>query len=376
LLTATSLTRTDRSIDHKTTALFVNTSLRNKSSTNFPTIIEMATLPTLLFVPGSWHKPTCYSKIIEILNTRHRFRCVAITLPSTRGDPDATFKDDVDVARAAIHNETKEGRNVVVIAHSYGGMVANSSIKEFTRPQGNVEDATTATSSSISFQRTAQPEALTTGHVIGLVLIASGFTLTGLSFMDPLFGIPPPAWRVNKETGFADIVIPPRDLFYHDVPKDEAEEAVSQLTPQSLKALFEGGEHSYAGWKDVPAWYIGTTEDRGLPVVIQRMQVGMARELGAHVVHRELQSSHSPFLSQPEEVVQILTQAVQAFTGDSSGDNQAEVGLGKAISVPAARLWAPYSWFKFGLPLTFGHILGRCIVIFTWTRNLWVRHSV
>jgi hypothetical protein len=41
--------------------------------------------------------------------------------------------------------------------------------------------------------------------------------------MDPFFGRPPPAWRINKETGYAELVTPPHELFYHDVPEEEAE---------------------------------------------------------------------------------------------------------------------------------------------------------
>ena len=174
----------------------------------------MPDLPTLLFVPGAWHKPSCYDKITSILQDRHSLRCVSITLPSTKGDPDATFKDDVDTAHQAISTETSQGRDVVVIAHSYGGMVGNSAIKGFTRLRGVASSTSTPS----------------TGHVIGLVLIASGFSLTGLSFMDPLFGHPPPAWRVNKATGYAEIVVNPSELFYHDLPLEEAEFWTSQLT--------------------------------------------------------------------------------------------------------------------------------------------------
>ncbi|KAI9148111.1 Serine carboxypeptidase [Paramyrothecium foliicola] len=225
-------------------------------------------------------------------------------LPIIAGDPAATFKDDVDAAREVVSKEINEGRDVVVIAHSYGGMVGNSAIKGFAKPR-----ASTAASSPGSQDTERSPA----NHVLGLILIASGFTLTGLSFMDPFFGRPPPAWRVNKETGFADLVTPPHELFYHDLPAEESEYWVSQLTTQSLKALFEGGEHAYGGWQDVPVWYIGTIEDQGLPVLVQRMQVGMAREMGGQVVHRELQTSHSPFLSQPEETAEIITEAVEAF---------------------------------------------------------------
>jgi pimeloyl-ACP methyl ester carboxylesterase len=331
----------------------------------------MSNLPTLVFVPGSWHKPTCYDKIIKLLQEQHKLKCISITLPSTAGNPAATFKDDIDAAQEAISSETTHGRNVVVIAHSYGGMVGNSAIKDFTQSRDTVASSSTSTSTSTGAEVTDQSQTPTKGFVIGVILIASGFTLTGLAFMDPFLGRPPPAWRVNEETGYADLVTPPRELFYHDLPADEAEYWVSQLTPQSLKALFEGGEFAYAGWMDVPAWYIGTVQDRGMPVVAQRVTVGMAREMGGRVEHRELQTSHSPFLSQPEETVGIVVEAVGAFMGKSVEKESTMSGRGNEIVVPAARLWQPLTWYRFGLPLIFGHILGRSVLIFKWGRGLW-----
>lgn len=316
----------------------------------------MSEFPTMIFTPGAWHRPNCYAKVIKLLQEHHNIRCTSFSIPSTSGDPDATFKNDLDAAHAAIALETTAGRNVILIAHSYGGMIANSAIKDFTVPNEN----TKYTSQSGQ------------GRIVGLVLIASGFTLTGLSFMDPLFHIPPPTWRINKATGFADIVTPPAQLFYHDLSAKEAQEWVGQLTPQSLKALFEGGEHSYAGWLDVPVWYIGTIEDRGLPVVVQRIHVGMARAMGASVVHRELKSSHSPFLSQPEKVVDVLLDASRAFIGK----NVNVVGLKvdearKGIFAPEVKLWRPASWLKYGAPLTIGHVIGKCILVFYVVKGLW-----
>ncbi|KAF2027736.1 alpha/beta-hydrolase [Setomelanomma holmii] len=335
----------------------------------------MAHLPTLLFIPGAWHKPTCYSKIIGILEQRLHTRCISITLPSTAGDRNATFKDDLDVARAALASETQAGRNVVVIAHSYGGMVGCSAIRGFARPHGNIGDATAGSASSNLDEPANRTQNPPKGYVVGLILIASGFTLTGFSFMDPFFGIPPPTWRVNKESGFAELVKPPGELFYHDVPADEANEAISQLTPQSLKALFEGGEYSYAGWTDVPCWYIGTTQDRGLPVVVQRVNVGMAREMGGCVEHREVGSGHSPFLSMPDKVMGIVVEAVETFTGLPVDGSRHEVGEDEKVGVPAAGLWSPSTWLRFGLPLTFGHALGRYILIFGWLRGLFATRS-
>jgi hypothetical protein len=58
----------------------------------------MSNPPTLVFIPGAWHQPSCYDKVIKLLEEEHNLKCIAITLPSTTGDPNATFKDDLDAA--------------------------------------------------------------------------------------------------------------------------------------------------------------------------------------------------------------------------------------------------------------------------------------
>lgn len=331
----------------------------------------MSDTPTLVFVPGAWHKSTCYDKIIKPLQDQHNIKCVSVTLPSTTDNPNATFKDDVDAARNAILSETAEGRDAIVIAHSYGGMVGNSAIKGLTQQKAS---STTSSNQSSAESQSRSPGS---GYVKALMLIASGFTITGLSFMDPLFGVPPPSWRVNKETGYAELVVDPHELFYHDVPDDEADYRVSQLTTQSLKALFEGGEYAYAGWQDVPTWYIGTIEDRGLPVVLQRVQVGMARGQGGMVHHRELKSSHSPFLSMPDEVVEIILEAVMAVSGKQAQvAGSAEVSEEKrkrGYEAPTVRLTAPITWLRFGLPFFIGRVVGWGFAGFMGLRRLWSR---
>ncbi|PVI04332.1 alpha/beta-hydrolase [Periconia macrospinosa] len=310
----------------------------------------MSNKPTLLFIPGAWHLPTCYNKIITILEKQHDFECDSITLPSTTGSAEATFKDDLDTARDAITKHISRGRDVVVVAHSYGGMLANSAIKDFT-----------------SSGTSPEPKA----HVTGLILIASGFTLTGLSFMDPLFHRPPPTWHANRNSGFAELVVPPSSLFYHDIPNSEAQYHSSQLRPQSLKALFEGGEYAYSGWRDV-AWclYIGTLQDRGLPVFLQRMQIGMARAMGAKSVwHVEVNSSHSPFLSRPEEVVGVICAAIE---GGGTGDAEV-LKMGREVWAPRVRLGSPGSWFQYGVPLAFGMVIGKAVLIFEWCKKVWAR---
>ncbi len=190
--------------------------------------------------------------------------------------------------------------------------------------------------------------------------------------MDPFLAIPLLSFARTKQLDMPNSSLLPANS-YHDLPTEEGDYWVSQLTTQSLKALFEGSEYGYAGWLDVPAWYIGTVGDQGLLVAVQRMSVGMAREMGGSVEHRELHTSHSPFLSRPEETVAIILEAIEAFTGKKYVDASVRRERNRDISVPKARFWQPLTWFRFGMPLFFGRILGRGVLIFGWCRRLW-RH--
>jgi pimeloyl-ACP methyl ester carboxylesterase len=307
---------------------------------------------------------------MEQLQKRHHLRCVPVTLPTTMNNPMATFKDDVDAARSAIMQETEKGRDVIVIAHSYGGTVGNSAVKGFSK-SASVRTESFASSQSSIVASMPNKRNAEIGCVVGLILIATGFCFTGFTFMDHFFGITPPFFRVNKETGFADLTVRPQKFFYHDLPPAEADHATSMLSTQSLKALFEGGEYSYSGWLDVPVWFIGTVEDQGLPIVVQRAQIGMARTLGGRVVYTELQTSHSPFLSQPTQVVQIMLQAFQSFTGTRADGTSETLELANKRYIPLVSPWRPTTWFRYGLPLVVGSLVGWTILSYRKSKSLW-----
>ncbi|OAP59539.1 hypothetical protein AYL99_06837 [Fonsecaea erecta] len=257
----------------------------------------MSPKPTLIFVPGAWHTADTWTKICKILENQHQYKCIPLTLPSTQSDPSATLLGDIETVRNAIVAETSQGRDVVVVMHSYGGIPGQSAIKGLTSPKWETDTA----------------ESKKTGHVIGLILMASGFVVPAKSFIDGMGGQPPPSFILNKESGFAELVVDPRELFYHDLPEEEGKEWVKKLTKHSMITLTEGGEHTYAGWMDVPSWYLATTEDHALPVEAQRMFVQMTKDAGGDVTLREIHSSHSPMLSRPEETVQVVLDAVASF---------------------------------------------------------------
>ena len=125
-------------------------------------------------------------------------------------------------------------------------------------------------------------------------------------------GKPPPLWR-GDDSGFATLVLPPREAFYHDLPVQEGEFWVSKLKKQSQKVLFDGGEYSYAGWKDVPVWFLAGTEDRTIPIDALRVLIAGAKTDGGDITVKEIASSHSPMLSKPRETADFIQEAVASL---------------------------------------------------------------
>lgn len=197
----------------------------------------MSNKPVFVLVPGAWHGPETWSKVSFILKEQG-FNSISISLPTTDGDNTKAFGDDVKATQDAIQAETSQGRNVILVVHSYGGVVGQSAIKGFAPPKEIRASANT-------------------GHVIGLVVIASGFNQPGMAFLDGTGGKPPPTWSIEP-FGFAELQVPARELFYHDLPEEEGDEWVAKLRKQSTKAFTEGRDIMYPGWMDVPVWSLIT----------------------------------------------------------------------------------------------------------------------
>jgi len=249
--------------------------------------------PTFVLVPGAGHGPEVWDKVSTLLKN-DSYNSVSITLPTTLGVSSASFKDDVKATQDKIQAETSQGHNVIVVVHSYGGIVGQSAVKGFTRTQD------------------APSSAANKGHVIGLITMASTFAQEGMAFLDATGGQPPPSWRVDDD-GFAEIIVPARELFYHDLPTAEGDEWVAKIRKQSIRAFTEDRDVVFTGWQDVPVWTLITMDDKALPPEVQQMLVEAVKDQ-ASITVREIDSSHSPMLSRPKEVVEFMLEAANAFT--------------------------------------------------------------
>jgi pimeloyl-ACP methyl ester carboxylesterase len=222
--------------------------------------------PTLLFVHGAWHGSWCWDVLRRILEERG-WTTTAVDLPTVHAPDKARLgmTADADAVRTAIEAVTGE---VVVVAHSYGGVPTT--------------------------------QGADTANVAHIVFISAFVLDLGESLFGAVGGVKPDWWQVQGDLATAgDAAHPAQSLFFADVPAAEADAAVARLTAQSVRAFYD--EITVTSWRSRPTTYVITEQDAIFPVEAQE---ALAARAGAKL--ERVMTSHSPFLSKPDEVADII----------------------------------------------------------------------
>lgn len=96
-----------------------------------------------------------------------------------------------------------------------------------------------------------------------------------------------------------------KDIFYDDVPDARAEEVLATLVPHSVD--IHATVATYAAYKHVKATYLLCEQDKALSPSEQRIFLASAGE--EHFTVHNLNTSHSPFLSDPDVVSDLIQKA-------------------------------------------------------------------
>ncbi|KAG8964984.1 hypothetical protein FRC05_003511 [Tulasnella sp. 425] len=240
------------------------------------------TKPTIIFVPGAWHEPHVFEPVITILQSQG-YKTVPVSLPSVGASPPLDdFQPDVATIRAAIVSSVDAGSEVVLFAHSYGGVPASEAVKGLTK-------------SDVQSQGKS-------GGVVHFVLCAAFLIPEGVPSIDPEVG-PFPLYEV-VEDGTIINTIDPITTYYNDLPREAAERYAAGLKRQSYKVF--ASKLTYAAWRHVPTTYLYTEKDVALPIQYQKM---MVEGSGVNITTETFDSGHSAFLAMPEKVADSIRRA-------------------------------------------------------------------
>jgi pimeloyl-ACP methyl ester carboxylesterase len=239
---------------------------------------------TVVLVHGAWHGAWCWHKVIPALEAQD-VPVIAIDLPG-HGDDTRPLTDLAGDAAALREVLDALDGDAVVCGHSYGGAVVSEGAAD--HPAARHLVFLTAFPLAIG-------EACTS--VAGIDLGPDdGTSLLGSTLV---FG--------DDETISLDPLTVSPALF-HDCEQVDVELARRRLGPQARAELF--GVATRAAWETIPSTYAVCTEDRAVLPALQRHLA----ERASHVV--EWPTSHSPFFSRPDLVVDLLARLARPSDGD------------------------------------------------------------
>ncbi|WP_410595624.1 alpha/beta hydrolase [Amycolatopsis sp. lyj-23] len=227
-----------------------------------------------VFVHGAWHDSTAW----KTLRTHLDASTSTVELASSGPDP-ARLGDlysDAHLVREHVRRLRTEdpSRSITVVAHSYGGMPVSQGLfpEESERPLADE-----------------------------LIFVGAFMLNVGDSLRSVVGESIPDWWQVDKEL---DIVDPadPGPRFYNDLDQDAAARAIEALQHQRWSSFTL--PLTQTAWRVIPSAYVILERDQAIPPFVQE---AMSSRAGR--VHH-LDTSHSPFLSAPDELAKVLLAGV------------------------------------------------------------------
>ena len=226
-------------------------------------------MTNFVLVPGGFIGGWYWNEMADRLREGgHRVEVIE-QLPSAGIDPAALgdLAADAEAVKQAVEGV---GEPVVLVGHSYGGMVIT--------------------------------ELADHPAVAHSIYVAALWPHQGQSAMELLAGGPPPTWMSPHEDGTlrtTDDLEQLRQALCGDVDQQRAHANLRRLLPQSIASATDSStapEHGH------PTTYIICEQDQAIPPMAQEQMAAAADH-----VHR-LSSSHQPMISMPDELADALRQ--------------------------------------------------------------------
>ena len=227
--------------------------------------------PTIVLVHGAFAESASWDGVIDSLaGAGHPVIAAANPLRGLAADAAAVG----DLLRAV------DGP-VVLVGHSYGGMVISNVLAD-------------------------------AGEITGLVYVCAfapepGETCFTLAGMFPGSTLGDAVRPVPLHDGATDLYIMTERFhaqFCADVPAPEAARMAATQRPVTQEALTEPSGRPL--WRDLPSWFVIGEQDRNIPAALQRF---LAERAGARRTIEIPGASHAVPISHPQETAEVILQA-------------------------------------------------------------------
>ncbi len=229
-----------------------------------------------ILVHGAWHGAWAWEKVVPLLEGKgHEVEVFDLPGHGDDGTPVAKVSLQAYADRVVEALDASSGPSILV-GHSMGGAV-------------------------ISQAAESRPDKVSKLVYLTAFLLENGQTLLEVAGADAGIVIPNLEMSGDQSTATIkeDVIT---EAFYGDCSEDDTRRAKERLVPQPAVAFVTPVEITEGNFGSVPRAYIECTEDRAITINCQReMQARLPCE-----TTMTMETSHSPFLSKPEELARHL----------------------------------------------------------------------
>jgi len=236
---------------------------------------------TTVLVPGAWHGAWCWDRVIDGL-TAKGLPALAVDLPGHGLDPGplSDLHGDAARVREVLDRLEAAGDDVVLVGHSYGGaVITEAGVHPVVQHLVYLCALALADDESCATIAAGDPAALSISQE-GRPNLSEALVI--------------------DEDGVATLTRP--DLagrcLYNECDPETATWALSRLGPQPMVTLQQVPDA--VAWRATPSTYVVCANDFAVHPELQRI---MATRCSRSV---EWESDHSPFLSHPDLVTNLL----------------------------------------------------------------------
>lgn len=250
---------------------------------------EMASpKPAILIVTGAYTLPVVWEPFVNSLTEAgFETRCPRLPMNGDSRPPTKTFADDVHTIGSAAQDLKNAGHKIIVLSHSYGGVVATEAITEdlYYRPENPAK-----------------------GGVAHLLFVAAFTPLKGQSLGTCL--------QVHEERASIRLAFNEDgqgwientyEAFWDDVEPREKGEKLAELV------ITTNGDNIAAPvtnspWVGVPMTYVMCQRDKAASPRVQQAMFDAIGETGLARSAKSvsIDAAHSPFVSKPRELLEIV----------------------------------------------------------------------
>lgn len=261
-------------------------------------------LPTILIVCGAWHVPDHYKPLILELESRG-FTVDCPRLPTSSGiiPPTAGAKDDADFIRKIAVQHLEQGHSLIPLLHSYGGTIGTRAFSGLGKNEKAVSEFKGAS----------------VLHIIYLSAFAPPENDLPVNPMSQSAPVPYLDFSTTETDGMVRLkedLIP--EYFYGDLSPEQVGHAISLIVPLPVTVLGQmmaGTSPLVPAYKTISTTYVVTEQDKAFPAPVQETMVQRIEQEtgdGVHTQTVKMNCSHSPCVSMPKELANIIEDRVEA----------------------------------------------------------------